>query len=121
MKIAIWVSGKLNGQTLLAWAKEQQHEPVVLVSMNPEKHPLVWATQNIDELKKVSDDNKIDLIFKSVKKTGDENFAAIATLLSYAKKKYGAEMVAVEKKPEVAHPIGNAAKHLGLKTVLLPK
>lgn len=121
MKVALWVSGKLNGQTLLTWAKEQGFEPVVLVTMNPEKFPLAWATQNIEALKKVSDENKIDLIFKSVKKTGDENFAAVPVLLKYAKTKYGAEAVAVEAKPEIAHQVSNAAKHLGLKLKLLPK
>lgn len=122
MKLAVWVSGKLNGQTLLNWALEQKHDVKVLASMEPSADvTLPWATGNIDALKQVSDTNKIDLLFKSVKKTGDENYEALDALLKFAKDKYAVEAIAVSPAPEVAHPIRNAAKKLKLKTVLLPK
>jgi diphthamide synthase (EF-2-diphthine--ammonia ligase) len=121
MKIAIWVAGKQNAQALLSWAAEKQHAVACLLSMEPGDHQLVWATANIDELKKTADSNKIDLLFKTVKKTGEENFAALDLLLKFAKEKYAIEGVLVTSLPEVAHAVRNAAKKFGIKTVLLPK
>jgi diphthamide synthase (EF-2-diphthine--ammonia ligase) len=122
MNIAIWVSGTLNGQSLLNWAREQKHDAKCLLSMQSSgAETLAWATGNIDELKKVSDTNKVDLIFKSVKKSGVENFDALDSITKYAKEKYKVEAIAVSKSPEVAHPIRNSAKKVGLKVVLLPK
>ncbi|HSU72366.1 MAG TPA: hypothetical protein VLJ21_00775 [Candidatus Binatia bacterium] len=121
MKIALWVSGKLNGQALIHWATAQGHEVKCLASLEPKEKKLAWATDNIDALKKVSDTNKIDLLFMPVKKSGEENHSALDTLLAFAKDKYKLEAVAVASAPEIAHPIRNAAKKLKLKTVLLPK
>ncbi len=118
MKVALWISGKQNAQAVIAWATENNHVPVCLMSMEP-KFPLPWATGNIDALKKVSDSAKIDLLFKTVKSTGDENFNALDTLLSYAQKKYGAEAVIVSPEPAIAHPIRNSAKKFKMKTILL--
>ncbi|MEK6849918.1 MAG: hypothetical protein AABY01_05115 [Nanoarchaeota archaeon] len=119
MNVALWISGKLDGQVALAWAKEHEHVPVCFLSMDGTKISLQWASNNLDTLKKVSDANKLDLLFKSVKKTGDDNFNALDALLSYAKNKYGAEAVAVSKEPAVAHPISNAARRMKMKTVLM--
>ncbi|MBI4150857.1 hypothetical protein HY492_01910 [Candidatus Woesearchaeota archaeon] len=119
MKLGMWVSGKSNGQVLLNWAMEQKHTVGCFLTMEP-KHPLPWATGNLDALKKVSDSRKIDLLFKSVKESGDENFAALDALIKFAKDKYGVEAISVSREPGVAQPIRNAAKKLKLKTVLQP-
>lgn len=121
MNLGIWVSGRLNGQVLINWARDSKHDVNVLLSMEPKEHALAWATANIDALKKVSDASKIDLLFKTVKPSGDENYAALDALLSFAKAKYKIDAVAVDPTPAVAHPIRNAAKKLKLKTILLPK
>ena len=122
MKIALWVSGTLNGQALLNWAAEQDHAVACMISMEQKAGITVpWATANIDALKKVSDLNKVDLIFKSAKKTGEVNLIAIDALLKFAKTKYGSEAVAVAPEPEVAHTLRNAARKLKLKTVLVGK
>jgi len=121
MKVGIWVSGKLNGHSLINWAKEHKHEVKCLMSMEPKGTPLQWATLNIDALKKVSDTSKIDLLFKTVRPSGDENFKALDTLLAYAVKHYGIDAVVVAPAASVAHPIRNAARKLKLKTILLPK
>lgn len=122
MNIAIWVSGKMNGQVMMNWAAEKGNATKAFVTMEPSAHGnLPFTTSNIDALKKVSDSNKVDLIFKSVKKTGEENFDAIDALLKFAKEKYAIEAVAVDPTPEVAHVIRNSAKKFKLKTVLLPK
>jgi|GEM_PF-4982537 len=122
MNIAIWVSGKLNGNALINWAAEQGNTAKVLVSMEPsENGSLPFATGNIDALKKAADANKVDLLFKSVKKTGEENFAAVDALVKYAKEKYAVEAIAVDAVPEVAHVIRSSAKKFKLKTILLPK
>lgn len=121
MKVGLWVSGKQNGHSLINWAEEHKHEVKCLLSMEPKDLPLAWATANIDALKKVSDTSKIDLLFKTVRKTGDENFKALDALISYAKNKYGIEAVVVTPTTSTAHPIRNAAKKLKLKTILLPK
>jgi diphthamide synthase (EF-2-diphthine--ammonia ligase) len=121
MKVAVWVSGKQNAQSLLSWAKDKKHEVVCLVTMEPGKDSLAWASGNMNELKKISDINKIDLIFKSVKGSGDENFVALDALVKYTKDKYKAEAVIVSSEPAVAHPVHNAAKKVDMKTLLLPK
>ncbi len=120
MKLGMWVSGKLNGQSLLSWAADQKHTVKCFLTMEP-KHPLAWATGNLDALKKTADTNKIDLLFKSVKESGDDNYAALDALIKFAKAKYGVEAIAVSREPTVAHPIRNAAKKFKLKTVLLPR
>ena len=122
MKISLWASGTLNAQALLNWAAEQGHTVACIISMEQKAGITVpWATANIDALKKVSDLNNVDLIFKSAKKTGEENFAAIDALLKFAKAKYSTEAVAVAPEPEVAHTLRNAARKLKLKTVLVGK
>ena len=121
MKVGIWVSGKLNAHTLINWAERQKHEVKCLISMEPKDNPLPWATLNMETLKQVSDTSKIDLLFKSVKKTGEENLKALDALLEFAVKKYGIEAVVVSPVPSTAHPIRNSAKKFNLKTVLLPK
>ncbi|MBI4145478.1 hypothetical protein HY493_04725 [Candidatus Woesearchaeota archaeon] len=121
MNLGIWVSGRLNGQALINWAEGNKHAVKVLLSMEQKEQPLVWATANIDALKKASDAGKIDLLFKTVKPSGDENYKALDALLAFAKDKYKIDAVAVDPMPAVAHPIRNAARKLKLKTILLPK
>ena len=121
MKVGIWVSGKLNAHTLMNWARKEKHEVKCLISMDPKDNPLQWASLNMDTLKEASDTSGIDLLFKSVKKTGEDNLKALDALLQFAKKKYNIEAVVVTPKPAIAHPIRNSARKFKLKTLLLPK
>ena len=121
MKVILWVSGKLNSQSLILWAKEKKHDIACLATMDPGSEKLAWATGNLADAKQASDTNKIDLIYKSVKKSGQENFDALDAILKFSKDKYGADAVIVTKDPDVAQPIRNSAKKFNLKTLLLPK
>jgi len=122
MKIALWISGRLSAQSVLTWAQEQGHEVKCFVTMAPsEGKNLPWTTDNLDDVKKVSDQNKIDLLFKTVKDTPEKNYQAIDALLVYANNKYQVEAIAVAPITEIAHPIRNEAKKLNWKVLVYPK